>query len=302
MFANMYAKIENTTICGGNCIMCPRNKFKYKFENMPFSIFKKAVDDLVAGGCRKVGVNGYGDPLCDNGMEEKLSYIRAVCPEMYVSTINTGHLFTDENIRMLCKYINIIKISMYGMTKQTYESIHRGSIVFEDVKEKIDKFLYEARKSSVYTIMTFLVLPENKHEMDEWISYYEPKCDRVDVWKPHNWGGHVNCLETPIVRKCNRVMVCNDIQICTDGSVVVCCFDFNRGTVIGNIQEQSLEEILHGEKLRELQKIHVENNLLDSEIVCKYCDQLRDRGDALVYSSDKALQVGKPSLMQYSKT
>lgn len=49
MFENLYAMIENTTICGANCIMCPRNKFSHKFENMPFDTFKKIIDELVGG-------------------------------------------------------------------------------------------------------------------------------------------------------------------------------------------------------------------------------------------------------------
>lgn len=48
MFENLYAMIENTTLCGANCIMCPRDKFNYKFENMPLSTFKKIIDELVA--------------------------------------------------------------------------------------------------------------------------------------------------------------------------------------------------------------------------------------------------------------
>lgn len=53
MFENLYAMIENTTICGANCIMCPRNKFSHKFENMPFDTFKKIIDELVGGGVKK---------------------------------------------------------------------------------------------------------------------------------------------------------------------------------------------------------------------------------------------------------
>ncbi len=222
---------------------------------------------------------------------------------MFLSTINTGHLFNEENIPFICNNIDVIKISMYGMSKKVYESVHRGSLVYEKVKENIDEFLSVAAKSKIYVIMTYLVLPENECDLDKWKDYYIPKCDRVDIWKPHNWGGHTmsNCEADSQYKPCNRVMGCNDIQICADGSVILCCFDYNRDTAIGNINESSLEEILNGDRLRFIQSAHKEKRLFETELACKYCDQIRDRGDALVFSTDKSFKVGMNSLIDYEE-
>lgn len=300
MFENMYAMIENTTNCGANCIMCPRDDFSHKFENMSFETFRKVIDELVDGGCRKIGICGFGDCLCDTGLEEKLKYVRSVCPDMYISTINTGHLLNEKNRRIVSKYFNIIKFSMYGFSKDTYESVHRGSLVFEEVKRNVDIFLEENRgNDGVYTIMTFLVMPENKHEMEAWKEYYEPRCNRVDIWEPHNWGGNANMCLTPIDKVCPRVMNCNDIQICTDGTVVPCCFDFDRKNIMGNVNDESIKKIILGDRIRKHQKTFLEHKVLESDYTCKYCDQIRDRSDALVYSSDKSMKVGKSSMIDY---
>lgn len=302
MFENMYAMIENTTICGANCIMCPRKEFSHKIENMPFETYKKIIDELVSGGCRKIGIIGFGDSLCDNELEKKLDYVKTVCPDMYISTINTGHLLNDKNRRIVNKYIDIIKFSMYGFTKKTYESVHRGSLVYEEVKNNIDVFLEEnAGESGVYTIMTYLVMPQNQNEMEEWKQYYETKCNRIDIWKPHNWGGGKTCPQLPVDKICKRVMECNDIQICTDGSVLPCCFDFNRKLNLGNIKNESLKDILFGEKLKALQNAFLFGKISDSSYICKNCDQIRDRSDALIYCSDKDMKVGKSSMVNYGE-
>ena len=300
MFENMYPMIENTTLCGANCIMCPRDKFSHKFENMPFDIFKKIIDELVEGGCRKIGICGFGDSLCDTGLEKKLEYVKTICPDMYISTINTGHLLTPENIDLVSKYFDIIKFSMYGFTKETYESVHRGTLVFEQVKENIDAFLERNKgNEGVYTIMTFLVMPENEHEMNTWKDYYEPRCNRIDIWKPHNWSGIMGEAQSPVTHICPRVMNGNDLQFCTDGTVVPCCFDIDRKINIGNVNEMTIKEILSGERWKRLQQIHKNGEFLNTDIICRYCDQIRDRTDALVYSSEKEMKVGKSSMVNY---
>ena len=302
MLENLYAMIENTTLCGANCIMCPRDKFSHKFENMPFGTFKKIVDELVEGGCRKIGICGFGDSLCDAGLEKKLEYVKTICPDMYISTINTGHLLTPKNIDLVSKYFDIVKISMYGFTKETYESVHRGSLKFEQVKENIDAFLERNKGGEgVYTIMTFLVMRENEHEMNLWKDYYEPRCNRMDIWKPHNWTGSMGEAQTPVTHICSRVMTGNDLQFCTDGTVVPCCFDFDRRNNIGNVNEMTIKEILSGEELKRLQKIHKNGEVPGADIICRYCDQIRDRTDALVYSSEKDMKVGKSSMINYEK-
>lgn len=302
MFENLYAMIENTTLCGADCIMCPRDKFSHKFENMPFDTFKKIIDELVEGGCRKIGICGFGDSLCDTGLERKLEYVKTICPDMYISTINTGHLLTPKNIDLVSKYFDIVKISMYGFTKETYESIHRGTLVFEQIKENIDAFLERNKgNEGVYTIMTFLVMPENEHEMNIWKEYYEPRCNRIDIWKPHNWSGNMGEAQTPVTHICPRVMNGNDLQICTDGTVVPCCFDFDRKNNIGNVNVMTIKEILSGESLKRLQDIHKNGDVPNADTNCRYCDQIRDRTDALIYSSEKEMRVGKSSMINYNK-
>lgn len=301
MYEKMYAMIENTTLCGANCVMCPRTQFRHRFETMPFSTYKKIVDEICSNGCNKIGICGFGDSLCDTGLSEKLSYVKRMYPDVYLSTINTGHLLDTKNIDMVCQYFDIVKISMYGITKETYEKIHRGTLIFEQVKDNIDRFLLEAKRRGVYTILTFLVMPENEHEMEAWREYYEPRCDRVDIWKPHNWGGSKR-NDKPILNPCPRVMNCNDLQFCTDGSVTLCCFDFNRNNTIGNINEKTLREILAGERLKKIQEIHRLCMVRQSDLICKDCDQIRNRADALIYSTEKKMKVGMSSMIDYGNT
>lgn len=55
--------------------------------------------------------------------------------------------------------------------------------------------------------------------------------------------------------------------------------------VIGNVKEQSLEDIFWGDKRKEIIDIHVKNAFDRCCLQCEKCDQLFSREDALVYSN-----------------
>jgi radical SAM protein with 4Fe4S-binding SPASM domain len=99
---------------------------------------------------------------------------------------------------------------------------------------------------------------------------------------------------------CKRALLLSDLTFRTDGSVALCCFDFNRKLVFGNIMNESLEDIIENEKLKRLQQLHRNGEILTSGLICKDCDQIRDRTSALIYTSDKKMHVGETSNQTFS--
>ncbi|MDR1216223.1 MAG: radical SAM protein [Treponema sp.] len=181
-------KIENTTLCGASCVMCPRDEFNFHRQVMTLDCFKKLSDESYSLGVRSMIFGGFGDPLMDVHLYDRLNYVKQKYPDFQTSMITTGHLLEGKRAHIVSDYIDVIKISNYGFSKPVYESVHRGDLKYERVRSNIDAFLSLKKRS--FAIMTFLDLPENHHEMSAWKEYYEPKCERIDIWKPHNWGGN----------------------------------------------------------------------------------------------------------------
>lgn len=287
--------IENTTLCGGNCIMCVREQFTHKLENMQQECFIKIIDELIPTGIEMVGFGGFGDPLMDKGLEEKLKYIKENYPDVKTSITSTCQLLEGSILELVCQYVDVLKISHYGFSKSTFESVHRGSLVYEKVKKNIQDLLKIDKPKRPYVIMSFIDLPENKGEAEPWRDYWEELCDEISIWRPHNWAGifsegHTKTGVQDICRSCGRVG--NDFVFRTNGDVSVCCFDFNKKLVVGNIMNTSFQDILQEEKLQNIIEIHQYNKYKDSGLICENCDQIFDRTDALLYTSDKEFKVG----------
>jgi MoaA/NifB/PqqE/SkfB family radical SAM enzyme len=154
---------------------------------MSFDIFKKGIDESVALGVNKISLCGYGEPLMDNELEQKLQYIKTNYPNTKVGMTTTGYNMEGKILDLLCKYVDILRISNYGITKESYERVHRGKLKYEKIKDNIANLLGKQKRPK--TVLVFLDLLENQGDMKQWIEYYEPITDRIDVWKVSNWGG-----------------------------------------------------------------------------------------------------------------
>jgi radical SAM protein with 4Fe4S-binding SPASM domain len=287
--------IENTTFCAASCVMCPRDTYVHPLETMNLSLFKKCVDECIELGLKEISVGGYGEALMDKELEEKLKYIKGNSTDILIGLTTTGYLLEGELQDIICQYVDILKFSHYGFTKQSYERVHRGSLKFEEIRSNIESVL--KREKRPYTILSFLDLPENHDDMEPWKNYWEPKADRIDIWKPHNYGSNVikSAIDKARMIKCPWVENLESLSIHTDGSVSLCVFDINRKMSIGNIKQSKLKDIVSSDKLKEIQELHLTKEILQSDYICKYCDQITDRRDALIYSSGTT-RIGQPSL------
>jgi MoaA/NifB/PqqE/SkfB family radical SAM enzyme len=283
--------------------MCPRDKFRHPRESMKFQCFKKSVDESVNLGVKYISLTGYGEPLMDNELDEKLKYIKNNYARIKIGITTTGHQLRGDILDSVWKYVDVIRISNYGITKESYERVHRGALKYEKIKENIEALLKRRNQTLAVKrpkiFMAFLDLPENQGDMEIWKSYYEPRVDRIDIWQVLNWAGgydvNIKFTEKDNIHPCRNVMKLDAITICANGAVSICCNDFNRDLVIGNISEKSLGEILDGDKLKYLQNIHVGGTIFSSSLICKDCDQIRDRSNALIYTSGN-MEPGKLSL------
>lgn len=284
------ASFENSTYCGADCLTCVRKKMSNVNQNMTNELFAKIIDSIMAwnkGELEAIGFVGTGDPLMDPEFGWKLKYVKENTP-LKIHLTNTCHLLDEEKCAIVCEYVDTLKISHYAMSEDVYRKVHGGGLLYLKIVEQIKNLLSREKRPDVS--MSFLVIEENKHEMEPWIKYWEPLCEQVDVWKPHNWGGNYGSASGGgIAKTCRRPG--RDFSIHVDGRVSVCCLDVCENLIVGDLKEESWEEIINGKSLERIIKLH-EQGRLDECGICGNCDLIYDRADALIYSSNSNMKVG----------
>lgn len=281
--------LETTNICYANCIPCPRDFFTQERKIMDMSLFKKIIDEIKNYNIELIEMCGFGEPFSDRYFFDRCLYIKESIPNVKIYTTTTL-AFTNKNILSnIVRYLDMLKISIYGVTKNTYEKVHRGRCSYNNFKKNLD-YLLSIKKDSQYLIGSFLCIEENEKELADWITIYEPLFDEIIVWKPHNWlYKNYRKVTEEKQQSCGRPFN-GPPYISVDGSVSVCCWDINKQLKIGDLKFNTLKEILHSYTFKKVQLFHTYSNF--TSLICKNCCQTNKDESNLIYSN-KNRRVGE---------
>jgi len=290
---NREIRFEVTNKCNARCIMCPREKMTRAQGILTLELYKKVLDEAHTMGANVVSLENYGETFIDPFFLERAMYAKS--KRMQVYTITNGSLLTNELADKLLPYIDKIRFSVYGTTQEIYEKIHIG-LRFDEVMSNID-YMIRKKKASNTNLpkieIYFLLMEENKHQMESFKEKWLGVADDISIWKPHNWSDGRKYRELASEQKkitCGRPEK-GPLQVQWDGLVVPCCFDYNSNIILGNLNKQTLKEIVASKEYAKLRNAHVKNNFSNFPF-CDSCDQLRKREDVLGFSTIRQAQVG----------
>ncbi|MDO9117217.1 MAG: radical SAM/SPASM domain-containing protein [Nitrospira sp.] len=283
-------RYEVTDHCNAICIMCPREQHEDARPHgiMDLGKYKRSIDEVVSLGAKKIVLTGFGEPLIDKTLEQKISYAKAKNLNTYI--ITNGSLITPARAKSLIESgLDEMRVSFYGMSPETYNVVMER-LDFHVATNNLLGFLEERSQRGLKKPkleLSYLVMKENESDVDAFRAYWEPRADAIEMWKPHNFGDGRSYRErhqaVELKATCGRPEN-GPLQIQWDGEVIPCCYDYNNQIVLGNAFEQPVLDILNGEKYRFLRWAHRTNNFRLFPY-CDQCDQLLPHADALVYTN-----------------
>jgi MoaA/NifB/PqqE/SkfB family radical SAM enzyme len=282
-------RYEVTDNCNASCIMCPRDEHKYGREHgiMNQEKYEKSIDEVVSLGAKQIVLTGFGEPMLDKNLEKKIAYANDKGLSTYF--ITNGSVLTSKRARGILEAgLSEMRVSFYGMRTETYNAVMQG-LDFERTKKGLMEFIELRNKLKVKTKIqiSYLVLPENESDTEEFKRFWEPLVEAIEIWKPHNFGdgrSYRDRVESVEVKEtCGRPEN-GPLQIQWNGEVIPCCYDYNNKIILGNAFDTSVLEILNAPKYRLLRHAHrmKKFNLFP---YCNQCDQLLPHSDALVYTN-----------------
>ena len=199
---NPEIRIETTNACNATCLMCPREKMDRLEGVMDMKLFKKIVKQGKAFGAKRVFLGGFGEPLLDPLLIERIRFIKS--QELFCNFISNGSLWNSEFSDTIIRAgLDEVRFSFYGQNQTVYEKIHRG-LSYETTRMGINSLL-DARKilkqDNPTVLIYFLVLDENKDMVRAFRKEWEPITDFIEIWKPHNFGNGRNYRDVELPQK-----------------------------------------------------------------------------------------------------
>lgn len=275
-------RIEVSTMCNYKCIFCPHSSaFNREKGVMPFSVFKAILDKFktTAPQITELTISGMGEPLLDVDLYNKLEYGSSL--GYNVRIVTNGLLLNEKLIKNICSLNNMesIRISFHSAFRERYKHITKVDAydkVFDNIK------LLNKLKQDTKILVTADIVDNHKNELNE-LKHMFKDVDLLEVWRPHNWIDWASYRNNETRDAfCGRP-IDGPIHVLLNGDINICNFDFNGIMKIGNIIDQSLDDIFTSNEYMHIYNCHINKNI--DTLPCKTCDQLQNNKNIMLYDS-----------------
>lgn len=296
MLINPEVRIEVTNKCNGKCLVCPREKMTRKMATMDMGLFRRNLLQSAILGATDVGLFGFGEPLLDPKLHEKIKLCTTLGLKSFITT-NATLLPLWKVDELLEAGLDRIRFSIHGIS-DSYEKVQPGFKWKTTLRNIFDFAKINKLKYNHSCEMDVTAIPMHGESIEH-IKNLWKDMDGLEIWQPHNWtnGKRYRNTSSERSRTCGRPFS-GPIQINADGKMMVCCFDYDAKLTIGDTTKQDIKDILSGEKINKIRKAHKTGNL--TGLICQKCDQLNIGDKPLLYSSrDESCEIGKTSSIKF---
>ena len=289
-------RFEITTHCNYNCVICPRDKFCRPKTTMPTKLFSTCLEKIqdATNQYTIVSMAGFGEPLMDKDFLDKVEIAYKKGFEQTLTT-NASLLTVEKFLRMQEMGMRTIKVSFYGMTPQSYSAVHgidRDSPRFEKLLDTLNE-ICALQKQTRLALIFNVTQGYNDKDLEPWLDYWKDKAALVEAWKPHNWvyGRNLRAVAAEKRKTCGRPFS-GPLQVQVDGTVNMCCFDFNGDLFLGDLKTQTLDEIFAKDAFKNLCAQH-SSGVYNDKVICANCDQRNLHKESFLVYSNSGLEAKK---------
>lgn len=267
--------------CNLRCRMCPMYTIPPKKE-------RYITDRVMERACKEVGgrecsieLSAYGETFLHPKADEYLFLVRRSCPDANIVVATNGTLLDHERCeKIIDSGIDHLSFSLDAGSPESYQWLN-GSFLYDKVCKNLETLveLRNKRGAKHLKITTHIIgIKELAHEFDSFIKRWSSIVDSAVIRPYGNWAGLVDAnAVTPAEEQnipkerypCAWLWYATKIE--PNGDVSKCFIHVTGDkNPLGNIMAQSFESIWKGEKLREIRKMHLNNQYNEIEF-CGKC-------------------------------
>ncbi len=273
--------------CNLSCPMClwSTDVVAEKPESwFQFEKFSQIINDGVARGLCSVQFNFINEPLIRKDLPKFIAYARSKGVLDLILHTN-GTLLTEQmSVALIEAGLTRLNVSIDAFSEESYNQIRVGGN-FEKVQRNILQFL-DIRTQKVkrlpLLIVSFVRQKDNEHELQKFVDYWQQKADVIAIQEYANFF-RISNQETSENRGedffSSTAKTVADFQcpqpwqrmaIRYDGSVLPCCSNYGTDLVIGNIKQNTVQELWLSPQMKQLRYLQSNGKIWDNP-VCNEC-------------------------------
>ena len=279
-----YLLIETVNTCNARCIMCGIDFDKKSKVIMKDELFEKIIEEI---GCHsshveKVMLYLDGEPLIDNKLARRVRMTKE--SGVKTVTINTNAQLLDEKraTELIEAGLDEAYITIDSLKKDVFEEI-RVRLDFETVYNNTRRFIELRNRLNpdvsirIQMVQQELNYDESSSFLDHW-NHLLADNDQAVVRKAHNWGNAAEVMffgDEDDINNIPCIALWGTFVTHVNGDAALCCMDSKTTYKIGNLTEESIEEIWTGDTMNTYRKKHL-NGRRDEIAMCDGCTVWRE--------------------------
>ena len=290
--------VEPSSHCNFRCIQCFQSikddsYFTRNRTNLPMARFLKVLEDLKTWPGPRIKVlklSLYGEPLVSPDFPEMLRLAREADVAERIETTTNASLLSRSIAEQLVEHqLDYARVSIYATDQARLGQVTGSQMEITTIHENL-RILQEIKrqKGSEKPFVSCKMLDSYGEENERFLRMYSDVADEVYLDKPHSWiqvdgadfiqnyyRDDATEARTDLAMHSTRRVACpmafTTMAIRSNGDVSPCCVDFIGGTNLGNVEDQSLQELWNGEPWFAFQKMQLENRKHENSS-CARCD------------------------------
>lgn len=284
--------IELSSICNLNCPMCYTITDAFKenvnIKRMDWELYTKIIDEI-GGKVPAIRLSLRGEATLHAKFIDAIRYAKENGIKE-VSTLTHGGKFTLPYFEETVKAgIDWITISIDGVGA-TYESI-RGPLKFNDIFDKIKAIKRYKDEHGLHrpVIKVQGIWPSMRENPQAYYDTFAPYVDLVAFNPLIDYLSNDEQIEYLESFACPQQY--QRLVIGADGLVMKCSNDEENRELIGDIKQETVCQVWHGEKMKKVRDMHRQKQGFLQSTVCKKCYLPRQTHEEVVHIHGRKLSV-----------
>ena len=275
--------LDPTTACNLKCSFCGPQQLRPSPMTLSLDLFNRVVEESLRHGRRRMLIlHNSGEPLLNRDIYGMIALAKQKKVARVVQFSTNGLLLTEENCEKLVRAgLDGLVISVDAYTRREYAEL-KGVDCLERVIENARTMMrVKKRLSSPIPYVSAKMVRRRGFEdtFAPFLKFWREIVDEAALTPFSNWGGQMAYEGTePLARKrfaCHFLWYYPAIN--PDGKVFFCCASTSPGAVIGDVTEESLQEIWRGERLARARRRHLEGRF-ETAGPCRNCSYWSEAG------------------------
>ena len=268
--------IETVRACNAKCIMCPSETMERAKGVMEPGVHSTILEKVKDWGApiELITHAGLGEPLLDKRLAEKIRAEKAAFPNARVVVYSNGNLLTTERARALIDSgLDALSLSINGFRKETYEEVMK--LPYEETIERVNSFIDLKRKLGADIEVHVSIVKTNicsGEEIEEFKTYWTGRADSVvtPIWI--SWGDFLDNQPSEPEEQFPCSYIWKTMMIDFDGTVKMCCEDYDTRFPTGSLLSQDPDEIFNSQRMQAQRSAQLSGDFCSPEI-CKNCTE-----------------------------